>query len=207
MRFEDQAVVVFQEFHHFAVLVTQVAVYPGLCRTVLDTCRVHAFFQPVKAQGAFVHDFLFGVDIPAAVGACLYAVATANAVIVINKHEAFRTVVCSPYRAYLHAGRLMAMVAKLWHEERLKDLIIRYLLFEAFHSTIGRFNVNLAISVDGILLDPCPEVIWLVRDIVFILAGNRAAAAANSFFNIDAISVPGALAFRLFTCNDNSIER
>ena len=196
-----------QEFCHDTVLVPQVTIYPRASGAVLNAGRIHALFNPVEAKGTFVNDLFFGMNVAAAVRAGLYTVTASYAVRVINEDDALRTVIGCTYRAYLYAGRLMTMVTEFRHKERFEDLIVGDLLLETVDTPVRGFNMDISVGVDGILLDPCPEIIGLVGHTVFFLAGIGTAAAANTFFYVDTITIPGAFGFRLFTGNNYGIER
>jgi len=132
------------------------------CAT-LNAGRLQAFGNPVVAEIAFVGDLVFRVEEPHAVGASHDAVAAADAPFPIYKdHAVVRLVRCAD-RAYLDAGRVIALIAELWYKKCLCDIFRINLLSpnvatgKTVSPAIGRICVSLTILRHHIAFNPSPR--------------------------------------------------
>src|ERR1019366_10570375 len=100
----------------------------GLRRANLHTCRLEALAlrDAMIAQRALLCRLRHRAEEPAAVRAGLNAKAAANAIIGIDQHRPVRRVEGRTHRAHLDARRVLAEIAKLGHEERMLDLLLRH---------------------------------------------------------------------------------
>ena len=116
--------------------------------------------DPVVAQRALVDRLRARVDEAAAVGAGLHAVAAAEAVGLVDQHDAVRALEGRADGAHLHAGRVRAVVAQLRHEEALGAVALAVLLGEAVVAAVRRVDLRvLDVPVRHVVaLDPGAEV-------------------------------------------------
>ena len=109
-----------QELVHRVLGVLEIHQLPRAGGAVLAAGRGQALGDAVVAERALVHGFGFGVQVAAAVGAGLHAVAAAQAVLLVHQHDAIRADEGGAHRADLHAGGIRAVVAELGNEEALE---------------------------------------------------------------------------------------
>src|ERR1035438_8081673 len=104
----------------------QIAEDPGLGWANLNTSRLEtlALRDPMVAKRALLRRLRHRAEEPAAVRARLDAKAAADTVIRIDQHRPVRCVEGRAHRAHLDAGRVLAEIAELRHEERMLDLIL-----------------------------------------------------------------------------------
>ena len=79
--------------------------------------RIHAFRDPVVAEVAFVRDLVNRMEETHTVGAGHDAVAASDAPVAVYEDDAVTGLVGRPYRADLHAGCVVTLIAELGHEE------------------------------------------------------------------------------------------
>jgi hypothetical protein len=160
-------------------------------RATLNAGWLQTFGNPVVAEIAFVGDLVHRVEEPHAVGASHDAVATANAPFPIYEdHAVVRLVRCADW-AYLDAGRVITLIAKLWNKKCLCNIFrINFLspnvaTREAVSPTIGRIRVSLTILGHYIAFNPGPCDRCVIRNFIFVLACVDAQSAADTLVRID----------------------
>src|SRR5512143_3967562 len=114
----------------------------------------------------------------------------------VDKDDAVVSLVCRTHRADLNAWRIFALIAKLWHKERLINIFILYILVPAFTKVYLRCNESvsrsfrgigegLTVFCDDISFHPRPRHVGVIRYLVFKFACLYAHAAADTFVSID----------------------
>ena len=176
-----------QELVDRVLRVLEVAEHPRLGGAGLAAGGGEPLRDPVVAEAALVHRLGARVDEAAAVGAGLHAVAAAEAVRLVHEHDPVRALEGRAHRADLHAGRVRAVVAQLGDEEVLRPVAGAVLLGEAVVAPVRRVDLRaLDVPVRHVVaLDPGPEVVGLARDVVLLLAGPHAVAAADALLDVD----------------------
>src|ERR1035437_4495861 len=136
----------------------------------------------VVADGALVHGFGFGLQIAAAVGAGLHAVAAAQAVLLVHQHHAVRADEGGAHRADLHAGGIRALVAELGDEEALEAGLLggRKAVDGSLWGTDSGVDVAFG---NFVALYPGAEIVF--GNLVLIGAGAHAVAATDALIDID----------------------
>src|ERR1017187_137768 len=131
--FQNEHSLVLDDVADFAVLIEQVAEFPGAHRAYLDARRIAPRAGPLDAEGALLHNALgprpvaqvvgvgvdlgfrdFGlgpVEVPGAVGTGRHAVPAADAPVVVDHHDPIFFRPGGAGRAYLGAGRVAALLA------------------------------------------------------------------------------------------------
>src|ERR1035441_5634971 len=122
---------------------------PGLRRANLHAGRLEALAlrDAMVAKRALLRCLRHRAEEPAAVRAGLNAKAAANTIRGIDQHRPVRRGEGRAYRAYLDARRVLAEIAKLGHEERMLDLLLRHgrlrITVDAAVRTIDRKSTRL----------------------------------------------------------------
>ena len=171
-------------------------------RTGLAARRLQPLRDAVVAERALVRRVGPRIDVAAAVGTGLHAVAAPEAVVLVDQHDAVVGLEGGADRADLRARRVDAVIAHLRHEERLA-LAVRVGLGKPVDAAVGRID-DRVIHVERIhviALDPGPEEVGLVDDVVLELAGADAVAAADALLDVDEHRPPvigGLVGVRLF---------
>jgi len=126
-----RAVLIFKDRYSFGgnylgdriVGIAQIGNPAGTERAILDTCRLSAVADPVIAEVAFVSYAVLRVEEPDTVRASHDAIATADAPFSVDQYNAIIRLVGSAYRANLHTGRVIALIAELGNEKSLCDIV------------------------------------------------------------------------------------
>src|SRR5210317_358311 len=161
---------------HRIVRVPQVRYSAGIESAGLDAGRIHALRDPVVAEVAFVRDLVNRMEEAHTIRAGHDAVATSDAPVAVYEDNAITGLVGRAYGTYLHARRVIALVAELRHEKCLRDIVgidllaINDVLDETVAATHRRIDVGLAILGYHVTLDPGPGNRRVVRYLVLILA-------------------------------------
>src|SRR5947209_6528734 len=140
----------------------------------------------VITEGALIDGILFGVEIAAAVGAGLDAVAAAETVLFVDEHDAIGADEGGAHGADLHAGRIDAVVAELGDEEALE--VHGGGEGEPVHAAFGGIDFGLLVLFELVAFDPGAVV--AIGDLVLIGAGADAVAAADALPDIDEHAPP-----------------
>src|ERR1035437_2541050 len=169
--------------------VLQVSEYARLGRTHLNASRLEASRDAMVAERAFLRGLRDRAQEPAAVRAGLDAKAAANAVRRIDQHRPIRRIESRPHRAYLGAGRVLAEIAQLGHEERMLNPLLRHRrLGITMNPAVRRIHQRLAGRARGawwgfpndVAPAPGPEMGALGNVFLFLAArGAKAAADAS----------------------------
>src|SRR5208282_2667049 len=96
--------------------VQDVSDHPGSERTCLHACGFQALCYPVITEIAFLSRVVFRVEKPDPVWARHNAVPAADAPGPVYQNYAVRGLICGAYRTYLHAGRVLALVAEFGYK-------------------------------------------------------------------------------------------
>src|ERR1022692_5294002 len=126
------------EYTDVARRIIQIAEDSGLHRADLDAGRLQPFGYPVIAPRTFVAGLCLLVEIPSTIGTGLNTVPAADAIIFIDENDPIRRLVGGPDRTYLHARRILALIAELRHEESLRHLFVAVTIAEAIILWRGR---------------------------------------------------------------------
>ncbi len=156
---------------------------------------LHSLRDPVIAEVALLGCVIYRVEEPNTVGTAHDTVAAADTPRPVHQHHAVLGLVGCAHGAHLHAGRVVALVAKLGHEECLIDVFIFDVLELALAKvdfrvrktvprTLGCVGVDLAVLRHHIALDPGPRHVRVVGYLVFLLAGLDAEAAAHALIGV-----------------------
>jgi hypothetical protein len=101
----------------FSLWILHITKQAGLIGTDRDTGGELADLYTMITPGAFVGLMNVGIDKTRVIGAGLYTITAADAMLMINKNETFRGLEGRPHGAHLDAGRLLAVIAHLWNRE------------------------------------------------------------------------------------------
>src|SRR4051794_35357278 len=128
------------------------------------------------------------MNVAAAVGAGLYAVCAAQAILLIDQYDAVGSDERRAHRAHLRARRVGAVVAHFGYEKILARVFLGH--GESVFAAVGRndLGVGHVLVGDVVALDPGAEV--SVRNIVFGGAGAHTVAAADALGNVDQHAPP-----------------
>src|SRR3990172_6148813 len=140
----------------FAFGVGHVSKHAGPAGTGVDTRRHHPAAPPVKAEGAFLHDFLDGVHVPGVVRTGGHAILAADAAVLVDHDDAVGPAVGRFHGAHAQASGTLAVVAQAGDEDT-PYVGVRPFLYG---------------------LDPGP--VDSEGNIVFTLAGNGAGVTAQA---------------------------
>jgi hypothetical protein len=171
--------------------VFDIADFPCACRTGLYAGGLHSFRDPVVAEIALFSHLIYGVEKSHSVGAGHDAIAASNTPLPVNEDNSVCRLIGGTYRADLHTGRFIALVAEFRHKKGFIDMIpfdILITTHSQVHAVrrepISRFLRGIgedpAIFGDDIPLHPGPGDIGFVRDFIFELAGPDTEPAANA---------------------------
>ena len=111
----------------------------GRYRSTQNTPNKFPLFNSVITESAFIRNFLFGMNVPAPIGACLNAITATNAVFLIHQGNPIRTLICCSNRADLCTGGFCTMVAHFRNEKCFKDILLINRLMQSVNATVGRF--------------------------------------------------------------------
>jgi hypothetical protein len=142
---------------------------------------------------------------PGSIRAGLDAVATTNAIVGVYQYDAVRRLECRPDRTHLNAGRVLAVIAELGHEETSNDVGFRTIALKAVYRTVGAvyddfFVHPLAINY-SVPLYPRTKEERNAGNIVFGLTGVGAATATNTLIYVDPHSP--VVVIRIMTAREN----
>src|ERR1700722_4908165 len=179
--------------------IIQIAEDSGLHRADLDAGRLQPFGYPVITPRTFVGGLCLLVEIPRTIGTGLNTVPAADAIFLIDEHDPIGRLVGGPDGTNLHARRIFALIAELWHEESLRHLFVAVSIAKAVilwrgrrgdvHGIGLRIDARLILALEiYVTLDPRAKILWIERDFVFDLAGLNAAQAADAACRIDSES-------------------
>jgi hypothetical protein len=87
-------------------------------------------------KGTFIHNTLVRQDVPAAIRTGLDTIPAADTIGLIDQNNTVGAFISGPDRAYLDAGRLIAMVAHLGNEEGLENIFFRHCLGKSIDSPV-----------------------------------------------------------------------
>ena len=141
----------------------------------------------VVAEGALIDRLLLGMQVAAAVRAGLHAVAAAEAVTLVDQHDAIGADEGGADGADLDARGIDAVVAELGDEEAL-DVDAAWAAGSRPCAPLGESTLGCLSSSDLVALDPGAEV--AVGDVVLLGAGLDAVAAADALADVDEHAPP-----------------
>src|SRR6266545_3408791 len=139
--------------------------------TNLHARGLQIFGDAVVAEGAFVRRLSARIQVTGSVRTRLYAVAAADAVVLIHQHHALLARKGCAYGTDLHAGSVVAVVAQLGHKEGAQDSLFVAGRREAVDAPVGTVDRSLTVVVDHIAFHPGAKVERLAQDVVLVLAG------------------------------------
>jgi hypothetical protein len=123
------------------------------------------------------------MDEPDLVRTGLDAVTAAYTPVVVYKDDSILGLVGGSYRAYLHTGGSLALVAELGHKEGLLVLPILDIV-ETIVAPVRRLYYDCAIRFDPVAFYPCPVDMLVLGHLILLLAGLDTAAAADAFVGV-----------------------
>jgi hypothetical protein len=118
------------------------------------------------------------------IGAGLDTVFTTNTIFRIYEGNPVFGPEGGPSGANLNARRIITLITEFGNKKASKHPFIQDTTFKSIHSTVGAVYNNIAILVDHISLDPCPEIKRKPGHIILLFARIRTPAASDTFFYV-----------------------
>ena len=188
MGFQHLHAVRFQEGVNGIVGIFQIGELPSAGGAVFAARGGKAFGDAVIAKRAFIGHVLGGMEVAAAVGAGLDAIAATDAIVLVDEDDAVGGVKRCANRANLRARGIRAVIAEFRDEEVLSAGELgggKTFLAAVRRIHDGIFDVKV---VHVIALDPGAEI--AIGDIIFLGAGADAVAAADAFGDVQEHAPP-----------------